>query len=229
MEFKNFTYLLLLLALIVIAILFGKNKKIVFRQNLKYLIPSIIFSGTIFILWDIRFNELGIWSFNPEYILGIYILKLPLEEWLFFVVMPTYCIYIFESLKIKLASFEKPNLFVAVSLVLLVIFVLIAYFARQKIYTFFTFFLLAIYFAYTIFRNRFKQYYTKFYLTYAVSLLLYLPLSVILTNRPIIEYNNLYLLGPRFFAMPVENFGYFFLLLLINTTIYEYLKQQRFY
>jgi lycopene cyclase domain-containing protein len=229
MEIKNFTYLLLLLGLLVIPPAFGFKNQLRFFARLKYLLPSIIFSGAIFVLWDLRFTELGIWSFNPEYVTGVYIRNLPLEEWLSFLVIPYLCVFIYEYLNEKLARFEKPNFFLAVSLVLLVIFVLLAWFARQKLYTFFTFFLLSIYFGYTIFRNRFKQHLTKFYLTWLISLVPVLLVSGILTALPVVEYNEIHLLGIRFFSIPVENFFYHFLLLIMNITIYEYLKKQRFF
>ncbi len=229
MEFKSFTYLLLMLGSVIVPVIFSFENQVRFYAKLKYLFPAIIFTGLIFILWDIRFEQIGIWSFNPEYLTGIYILNLPVEEWLFFIVIPYCCVFIYEILKIKFPQFEKPNLFVGISLVLLILFALLAFFERQKLYTFFTFFLLTIYFGYTIFRRRFKSHLTKFYLTFLIGLVPFLIVNGILTSLPVVEYNDLHNLGIRVFSIPVEDFAYFFLLLLINVTIYEYLKQQRLY
>jgi lycopene cyclase domain-containing protein len=208
---------------------FSFGKEVRFYTKLKYLLPGIIFSGAVFIIWDLRFEQLGIWSFNPEYVTGLYILNLPFEEWLFFLVAPYCCVFIYEVLGVKFPGFDKPNLFLAISLVLLVVFVLLAYFARQKLYTFFTFFLLSIYFGYTVFRNRFKQHYTRFYLTWLVALVPFLIVNGFLTALPVVEYNNAHILGMHVFTIPVEDFGYFFLLLLMNLTIYEYLRKQSFF
>ncbi|SHF41597.1 lycopene cyclase domain-containing protein [Mariniphaga anaerophila] len=229
MEFKNYTYLLLMLGLLVISLAFSFEKKVRFYTKLRHLVPAILFSGAIFILWDIRFEKLGIWSFNPDYLLGIYILNLPLEEWLFYLVVPYFSILVYEVLTVRFAKFEKPNLFLAISLVLLAAFALAAYFFRPKVYTFFTFFLLAIYFGYTIFRNKFKQHYTKFYLTWLILLIPFAIIYSTLTALPIVEYNDTYNLGVRIFTIPIENFFCFFLLLLMNTTIYEYMKKQHFF
>ena len=229
MEFKNFTYLLLMLGSVIVPVIYSFESEVRYYSKLKYLFPAIIFSGAIFILWDIRFEELGIWQFNPEYVTGIYILNLPVEEWLFFLVIPYCCVFIYEILKVKLPHYEKNNLFVAVSLVLLVVFVLLAYFERRKLYTFFTFFLLSIYFGYTVFRNRFKPHYTNFYLAYIISLIPFLIVNGVLTALPVVEYNDVQNLGIRVFTIPIEDFAYFFLLLLMNVTIYEYLKQRRLY
>lgn len=227
MEFKNFTYLLLMLGSWAIPLIYSFEKQVQFYTKLKYLFPAILFSGTIFIIWDLRFEELGIWKFNPDYITGIYIMNLPIEEWLFFLVIPYCSVFIYEVLHVKLPAFEKPNFFVAISLLLLIAFALLAWFARQKLYTFFNFFLLTIYFGYTIFRNRFKTYLTKFYLTWLISLIPFLLVNGILTALPVVEYNNLHILGIRIFTIPFEDFFYFFLLLIMNLTIYEYLKNHK--
>jgi len=229
MEFKNFTYLLLMLGTMAVPLAFSFEKQVRFYTKLKYLLPAILFSGAIFIIWDLRFEELGIWSFNPEYLLGIYILNLPVEEWLFFIAIPYATVFIYEVLKVQLPHFEKPNLFLGVSLVLLVIFALTAYFFRERLYTFFNFFLLTIYFGYTIFRNRFKQHLTKFYLTWLISLIPFLIVNGFLTALPVVEYNDAHNLGIRIFTIPIEDFFYFFLLLLMNLTIFEYLKKQKYF
>jgi lycopene cyclase domain-containing protein len=225
MEFKNFTYLLLMLGSIAVPLIYSFENEVRYYKKLKYLFPAIIFTGVIFIIWDIRFESLGIWSFNPEYLTGIYIINLPVEEWLFFIVIPYCCVFIYEILKVKLSHFEKPDIFLTVSIVLLIAFALLAYFARQKLYTFFTFFLLTIYFGYTIFRNHFKQNLTKFYLTYLISLIPFTIVNGLLTALPVVNYDNSHNLGLRLFTIPVEDFGYFFLLLLMNITIYEYLQK----
>lgn len=229
MEFKNFTYLLLMLGTIIVPLVFSFEKQVKFYTKLKYLTPAILLSGAIFIIWDLRFEELGIWSFNPEYLLGIYILNLPVEEWFFFIAIPYVTVFIYEILKVKLPQFEKPNLFLGVSLVFLVAFAITAWFGRERLYTFFNFFLLTIYFGYTVFRNRFKQHYTKFYLTWLISLVPFLIVNGLLTSLPVVEYNDAHNLGFRVFTIPIEDFFYFFLLLIMNLTIYEFLKKQKYY
>lgn len=229
MEIKNFTYLLLLLAHLIIPVVLSLQKKVHFVFQLRYLLPAIIFTGAIFIIWDIRFAELEIWFFNPNYLLGIDLLKLPVEEWISFVIVPLSSVYIYEYVKIRLKSFEKPNLLVAFSLLLLLLFGILTYFYRVKLFAFFTFFLLTIYCAYTIFRNRFKRHYTKFYLTFLITLFPYVIFKGLLIRFTVVGYNTDHIIGIRLFAIPLENFGYLFLMLLMTITIYEYLKERQFY
>jgi lycopene cyclase domain-containing protein len=229
MEFKNFSYLILLIAVVAVPLIFSIEKQVRYYYKLKYLLPAMLFTGAIFIIWDLRFEERAIWRFNSDFVTGINILSLPIEEWLYFLAVPYLGVFIFEFIKHRFLNFERPNLFLAISLILLVLFGILAYFTRQKLYPFFTFFLLSIYLAYTIFRNRFKKHYTKFYLAYFVMLVPFILISGVLTALPIVEYNPVHILGIRLFSIPVENFASLFLLLLMNITIYEYLKDRRIY
>ncbi|MCD6355030.1 MAG: lycopene cyclase domain-containing protein [Prolixibacteraceae bacterium] len=229
MEFENLTYLLLLLIFLLIPAVLSFRQKVRFASQLKYVLPAVLFSGAIFIIWDLRFTELGIWSFDNNYLLGIYFRGLPLEEWLSFLFISICSIYLYEVLSKKITHFGNPDLFVVISLVLLVVFALIAYFMRQKLYPFFTFFLLTIYFGYTIFRNRFKNHYPGFYAAYIIFLFPYLTVRLILTSIPVISFNSTHIINKFLFTIPLEDFGYFFLFLLMNITIYEYLRERQFY
>ena len=55
---------------------------------------------------DIVFTKLQIWSFNNDYVSGLYLFKLPIEEWLFFIVIPFCCVFIYESIN-YFFSFDK--------------------------------------------------------------------------------------------------------------------------
>lgn len=229
MDLKHAIIFFLVLIALVIPLAFSFRKPINFYPKLKYFIPAAIFSGTIFILWLMRFAEIGIWTYNPEFFLGIIILHLPLEEWMFLFTLSYGSMVAYEWVKLKFKPLADPNLFVALSLVLLIGFALIAYFGRARLYTFFTFFLLAIYFGYTFFRNRFKKHYFTFYLTYILVALPFAVLKIIFAALPAISYNPQHIMGIRLIQVPMEDFAYLFLLLLINVTIFEYLRERRFY
>ena len=153
MEFNNFTYLLVLVGTVAAPLLFGFNKKLLFFNNLKYLFPAMLFSAAIFITLDLRFTERVVWSFNPEYLIGKNLLNLPIEEWLYFLAVPLLGTFIYEFIKQRFYNFEHSNIFLTVSLVLLLAFGVAGYLSKQKAYPFFIFFLTTIYLGYTIFRN----------------------------------------------------------------------------
>jgi lycopene cyclase domain-containing protein len=50
-------------------------------------------------VWDIIATARGHWSFNPSYVLGLTIAGMPIEEWLFFVVVSFVSVFTWESTK----------------------------------------------------------------------------------------------------------------------------------
>lgn len=229
MELKNYTYLIVLIATIAAPLVLSFDKKVQYYKKLKYIFPAILVTSVIFWVWDIRFTAAQVWSFNPDYILGKVFKGLPLEEWLFFIVVPYSCVFIYEVIKFYLKKYEFANPFLAFSLFLVVGFALISYFFRHQGYTFLTFLFSAVYLGYTVFRNRFKPYITKFYFSYFISLVPFLIVNGILTSLPVVEYNPAHILNIRILNIPVEDFSYFFLMLLMVTTIYEALKESKYY
>ncbi len=217
MEFKNFVTLILLLVVAFIPLLYKSGIRTRIFPKFKYFIPAIILTSAIFIIWDNRFTQTGIWNYNSEFFSGKEILYLPWEKWLYYIVISWVSLFIYEWVKIKFSQLKIDNVSLAISLALFVVFGLVAFFSRLKIYTFFTFFLLAVYFGYTIFRNRFKSHFTHFYITLLLLLIPFFLLSVVFVKLPVISYNPEYTLQFRLFQVPVENLAGFFLLL-----VYQY-------
>ena len=67
-------------------------------------------------MWDVKFTEAEIWTFNLDYVTGYGYQGLPIEEWLFFLCVPYAGLFIYEAMKAYLAKFEQANVFVAISL-----------------------------------------------------------------------------------------------------------------
>lgn len=70
-----------------------------FYKYLKALFYSISCIVVIFGAWDVFATWRGHWSFNPSGVWDLRILNLPIEEWLFFVVIPFCCIFTWEAFK----------------------------------------------------------------------------------------------------------------------------------
>jgi len=229
MEFKNFTYLILLVGSILVPLLLSFDKKVQYYKNLKYIFPAIFATAIVFWVWDIRFTETQVWSFNMEYTIGLTLWGMPIEEWLFFIIVPYCCVFIYEVLKYYLQKYEYAPIFKSFSLLLIVGFALISYFFRHQDYTFLTFLFSALYLSYTLFRNKFKIYITKFYFAYFVSLIPFLVVNGVLTSLPVVKYNPAHIMNIRIQNIPIEDFSYLFLMLLMVITIYEMLRETRYY
>ncbi|MCM8824477.1 MAG: lycopene cyclase domain-containing protein [Candidatus Omnitrophica bacterium] len=65
-------------------------------NNINALAKTILLILFIFGGWDIFATYRGHWSFNPETVSKIKIINLPLEEIMFFIVIPFSCIFTWE-------------------------------------------------------------------------------------------------------------------------------------
>ncbi len=229
MEIQNLVYLGTLVILLILATVMIAKITNDLLFEIKYILPAVVFSAIIFLMINIRLAELKVFVYNPNYLSGINWLQYPAEEW---VLMPVISLFSFAAYlftKKRLTSFEKPNLFVIVSLVLLVISGLITWFSRQKVYPFSLFLLVTIYLGYTVFRNRFKYHLTSFYLAYLIMIIPFFVLKAAVFSVQLIIPDSNFLIGISLLNMPVEEFAFLFLLMLINITIYEYLRERRLF
>ncbi len=220
----KYLYLLLNLGSIAIPFAYSFESNIQFYKKWKALFLGTTITAAFFIIWDVWFAKIGIWGFNPNYLLGIDLFNLPLEEWLFFFCIPYACMFIYESMKhfVKrdvMRPFVKP--FYGVVLVILLACVVIFY---DNLYTTITFALTAILIALHLFVWK-SAYLGRFLLAYLIALVPFLIVNGVLTGSfiedQVVWYNNDENLSIRIFTIPIEDTIYMMLMLLMNTTIYE--------
>jgi lycopene cyclase domain-containing protein len=70
-----------------------------FYRNLRALCRSLFLIIVIFGFWDVFAVWRGHWSFDPNGVWSPRIINLPLEEWMFFIVIPFCCIFTWEAIK----------------------------------------------------------------------------------------------------------------------------------
>ena len=164
------TYLLINFLTVLFPVILSFDKRVRFYQSWKYIFPGLFISGLLFLFWDYLFTIYGVWSFNPDYIRGIYFLNLPIEEILFFVTVPFACIFIYECLNyyIKRDLLASVSVYITYSLILLCTVLLVLYY--DKVYSLITFGLLLVILllAQFVFKLKFLS---RFYLAYLVSLI----------------------------------------------------------
>ncbi len=96
---KHYTYFLILAVSLAGPLALSFDKKVAFYKKWKYLFPAMIVPCLFYIAWDIFFTSKGVWWFNGDYITGIKIINLPVEEVLFFVIVPYCCLFIYECVR----------------------------------------------------------------------------------------------------------------------------------
>lgn len=95
----KYEYLLILAAVVLFPAVLSRDPKIGIRHNLKPLALALGITCAFFWVWDVIATARGHWSFNPAYVMGITIVGMPVEEWLFFVVVSFVSVFTWESTK----------------------------------------------------------------------------------------------------------------------------------
>lgn len=75
------------------------DRKVHYVGSWKYLLSVFVWVSSLYIVWDVLFTRWEIWEFNPDYISGLRLWGLPVEEISFFLVVPFACIFIYECIK----------------------------------------------------------------------------------------------------------------------------------
>lgn len=222
----NYTYLLINIFVILFPLALSFDKKVFFFKKWKFVIPAILITGVVFLIWDLLFTKLEIWSFNPDYIVGIYLWGLPLEEMLFFLTVPYACVFIYECLN---AYFPKNNfnkLSFGLSNIILGLCISMLFFAYQRWYVLINFTFLFFVLGYVEYVNHKFRFMYRFYRTYLVSLIPFYIVNGFLTSIPVVLYNDKENLGFRVGTIPFEDHFYLMSLLLMNIYLYEVFKSR---
>jgi lycopene cyclase domain-containing protein len=221
-------YLILLILSIIFPLVLSFDKKVGFYKHWPLLLPSLLLTGALFILFDIYFARNGIWGFNPKYHSGIVLADLPLEEWLFFIVIPYASIFIHY---VMIAYFpdailpDKTTKMISASLLAILLLAIILNPDRAYSVVYFSlmiFVLLISMFEKTGLLNR-------FYVSFPVILIPFIIINGILTGSfiegEVVWYNSAEITGLRIITIPVEDFAYGFSLILINLLFMNYFRK----
>lgn len=218
-------YLLINFLTILFPVCLSFDRRVAFYKSWKYLLPAMLLTGVIFLFWDVLFTVRQVWSFNPNYITGITLFRLPVEEVLFFLTVPFACIFIYACLNYyvkwqppKLAAALLSGLLMGLSVVLLILY-------HDRIYTLVTFALLLVILIYLQLLAK-APWLGRFYMAYLVSLIPFYIVNGILTAIPIVMYNNRENMAIRVGTIPFEDHFYSLALLLMNAALFEYFKRR---
>lgn len=222
----NTEYLIFNLIVISGPLCLSFDRKVHFVDKWNNVFKAIIISLAVFITWDSIVTGRH-WWFNDQYALGLKILKLPIEEWLFFITIPYASLFIWEVFAAYFKNRELKRLQIIQSILYSGILVGIGLFLLGKEYTGLVFIVLGLValLDWKLKTKIFIQLRTIQYLT--ISALAMLIFNGYLTWRPVVLYGEAYLLGIRIFTIPIEDFGYGYALVLLCTILYEYFKRRQ--
>lgn len=200
--------------------------RIQYARKWKALFPGMLLTAAFFIVWDVLFTRHGVWGFNEKYTLGVHFFSLPIEEWLFFFTVPFASVFIYECVVYFLPSIHTSRVIRALTGMLATALIITAIMNYEQGYTFWNFLFAAIFLLGITLYN--PSWLGKFWVAYILHLIPFFLVNGILTGsfleEPIVWYNDSENLGIRLFTIPVEDTIYALLLLLMNVTCFEWLK-----
>lgn len=227
---SKYLYLTLDLLSVSIPLIASFYRKAPFFRTWRSLWVAILIPAVFFLIWDEFFTRAGIWGFNPQYLTGIYIGSLPLEEVLFFICIPYACVFTYYAMNYLIAKDLLWASHEIITSVLIIFLLIAALYNIEKAYTASTFMLLAIFLAYELLKRR-VRYTGRFYVAFAVILIPFFFVNGILTGSfipgEVVWYDNTHNLGIRLGTIPVEDVFYGMLLLILNVSIYERLESRQ--
>lgn len=224
----HYRYLLIDCLTILFPFLLSFDKKVAYYKQWKYVLAGTLVGGVTVVVWDVFFTQWGVWSFNPDYITGIHLGNLPIEEWLFFVVVPYSCLFIYECLINYFPFSKNVDLGYKVLPFVGVILLAIGVFNYDKTYTLWSFGISGLFCQLMVLL---KRYYptlkvNAFLVAYLISMVPFLVMNGLLTSAPIVQYNDAENLGIRIYTIPIEDMFYGLVLMLGNVMGMEWARSR---
>ncbi|RAJ32994.1 lycopene cyclase domain-containing protein [Pedobacter cryoconitis] len=228
----KYTYLLIDFFTISVPFIYSFHPKLNFYKTWKAFFPAVVLTGIIFLLWDVYFTSLGVWGFNPDYLIGLKVANMPLEEILFFFCIPYACVFTFHCLDLFIKKPIPLRVEKILTPVLILICILLSISYRSHIYPAATFLLLAAVLVWSRYVLKIG-WLPKFYIIYTILLFPFLIVNGLLTgtglDAPIVWYDSNQIIGFRILTIPVEDVFYGMALILVNLLLYKHLLSRRFF
>jgi lycopene cyclase domain-containing protein len=195
------------------------------------LFPAIAIVGLGYIIWDSIVTARGDWWFNYDYLSGISIIGLPIEEILFFVVVPYSCIFIYENLEHFIPDKTiRYNKWFYIGLIVLFILGGIAFYHQD--YTILALMSCAFFLIIAVWRFPDILQSRNYWLYILISMIPFIIFNYLLTSTPIVLYKPDAIWGGdglwngRFLTIPLEDFFYNFSMLSFYLLVYRYFKKR---
>lgn len=224
---QEWTYALLLAGSILVPLIRSFEHRIYFIGNWRALLAGIFVMMLVFIPWDVAFTKYDVWSFSPEFVTGIYLAYLPIEEWMFFMVIPYCVVFSYEVIRYFFPKIFFPKTSAMISIVVGLGLIMVGLFNTDKIYTVIVMLLAGVLMVLQPVIKSHKTWLSHYYVTYAITLIPFFIVNGVLTSLPVVSYNNAENLGIRLTTIPIEDAAYFMAIMLIVLPVYERLKPKR--
>jgi lycopene beta-cyclase len=92
-------YLFVLAAILFFPLILSIRMRTRMYKHPRALLLSMGIVCAVYWTWDVLVTARGHWSFNPAYVLDARLLGMPLEEWLFFIIIAFVAIFTYEAVR----------------------------------------------------------------------------------------------------------------------------------
>lgn len=227
---SKWLYMWVLLFTVSFPIVFGFLPRLRFDKVWPQVMLANIPVTLAFIAWDVYFTNIGAWGFSADYTTGYRVLRLPWEEWMFFILIPFACTFIYWSVSRLLQEDWLASAERMISYGLIFLFFLIGIFAWDQLYTATSALACGFFLLYHVLFIR-QSYRGRFYFAFLLSCIPFFVVNGILTGMatesPVVMYSPQAFSGIRIITIPAEDLMYSFLLLLGNITLFEALRHRQ--
>lgn len=105
---RHLTYLIVLAACLAGALWLEPVLRLGVRRRWRRVLLTVLPVGLVFVAWDIAAIAAGHWDYDPAQLVGLALPgRLPLEELLFFLVVPVCAILAFEAVGKVLSTLDR--------------------------------------------------------------------------------------------------------------------------
>lgn len=175
-------------------------------RSYRAILSAISLTALLYLIWDFIAVKIGTWGFNPEYVLPIRVIDLPIEEIEFFFVVPFSSLVFYEiyDLKVKTKLHIKRGVFtllggsIALSSIL--------FFTHS--YTFVVLIYLGLAILLSSFLDPDMLRSLSFWLFIVTTYVPFLVFDYFLTSLPVVIYGKGAIIGIRVTTIPIEDFLY---------------------
>ncbi len=226
----KYSYLLIDLGAILVPFIYSFHPRVNFHKKWSSFWPACLIAAAIFIAWDILYTDLGVWGFNPDYLTGLYLFNLPIEEVLFFICIPYACVFTYHCFRelYNIPFFHSEDRFLTLFLAALL--AVLGTTFLENLYTSVTFISLSLFLIALRYHLQ-VSWLNYFYFSYLILLLPFFITNGMLTGtgfeEAIVWYDDNENMGIRILTIPVEDIFYGMLLIILNVSMFEYFKKRK--
>lgn len=220
-------YLLLDILILFFPLVLSFDRRVHYFDKWRSSFLATIIVAVPFIIWDMIFTKNGFWGFNPDYLVGLNIGNLPIEEVLFFIIVPFAYTFIYECCKYYFRSKKIKSLDRILHFSIPLYALILTLLEPTGWYT------LSVVISSGIVLTLWLRApnYKFIGISFLISLIPFLLINGILTggvtSKPIIWYSELQKVTPRIWTIPVEDVLYCFTLVTSVFLLTEFFEKKR--